>query len=155
MKKSILLILFALVFTGFVKAQYIVEPDSQVTKVQTTEDEYNYITKQYKSFLPVKDGYKLENINMVSYTLNTVDRYFNFKKLIRTDTNEAAAILVEYVRISKGQTYIYYFCIPREDSSDGVWKLVQDTIEELGTQELRNAYIWALTKFISKSYFNQ
>ncbi|VBB46830.1 conserved hypothetical protein [uncultured Paludibacter sp.] len=139
MKKAILFSLIFILSIGFAKAQ-------------TTIEEYNYITKEYKSYLPIKEGYKLEDINTVIYSLNSVDRIFNFKKFIREETNEVAAILVEYVRVSKGRTYILYFCIPSENSSDGVWKIVQDTIEAFGTTEVRNAYIWALNKYISKTF---
>lgn len=152
MKKGILFFVFFAITLVFANAQYIeVPPEQTAQTVQTTEDEYNYVTREYKSYLPIKMGYKLEEIKTVSYALNSVDRVFNFKKLIRLETNETAAILVEYVRVSKGKTYTIYFCIPHESSSDRVWKLVQDTIEEFGTLEVRNAYIWALTKYISRA----
>lgn len=134
------------------KAQFVeVPPEQVVASVKTTEDEFNYLTKYYKSYLPIRDGYKMENIETVTYALNSVDRIFNFKKFIRVETNDVAAILVEYVRVSKENTSIYYFCIPRANSSDAVWKIVQETIESLGSVEIRNAYIWSLTKYLSKN----
>ena len=154
MKKVFLVTILLAISFGFAQAQYVLEPlpkDQEKKTSQTTEEEYNYVTKEYKSYLPLKIGYKLEDEGTVSYSLNEVDRIFNFKKLIRIDSNEEAAIIVEFVRVSKGRTYIIYFCIPGENSTDGIWKLVQDTIEQFQTTEVRNAYIWALTKYISKS----
>ena len=153
MRKSILFLMFLLASVSFANAQYIVVPDvNEKPTVQTTVEEYDYLTKDYKSYLPLRQGYKLENAKTVSYTLDGVDRVFNFKKFVRTETDEVAAILVEYVRVSKGRTYTIYFCIPRESSSDAVWRRVQATLEAFQTTEVRNAYMWALTKYISGTF---
>lgn len=138
MKKGILILLFVMGI-GLLHAQ-------------TTMEEYNYITKEYKQDKAsgtVKAGYTLEDVNTIVYVSASSDRTFNFKKLMRAGSGQVAAVIVEYVRATGSGEQTYYFCIPTEKSSDGVWKDVQDTIESLGSSELRNAYIWALTKYVS------
>lgn len=76
----------------------------------TTEEEYNFLTKGYKNQLDyggdMKKGYSL-----IDYKLLTISNYtFNFKKLIRSESNQLAAILVIADSRVSGSTY--YLCIP-------------------------------------------
>jgi len=79
--------------------------------VSTTVEEYNYLTKGYKvqieSGLDVKKGYRFgETISLVKDTYS-----FDFKPLIRENTNEVAAILLTY-QVKGMFKSTWYLCIP-------------------------------------------
>ncbi|MFV0472028.1 MAG: hypothetical protein ACK5L7_08365 [Paludibacteraceae bacterium] len=123
---------------------------------QTTIEEYEYITKEYRRNMPIRQGYKIEDIKSVEYAngSNATKRTFNFKALIRTDSGETAAIMVEYIRISSGngKTYFVYFCIPKEKTSEYIWQQVRKSLNDFETDDLKKAYNWALTNFISRTF---
>ena len=77
---------------------------------QTTEIEYNYLTKGYKETvtkgLDLKQGYELQDF----WTQNDFQYQFDFKLFINTKTKKNAAILV--VAHSITWDNCYYLCIP-------------------------------------------
>lgn len=90
-------IIFALLFFGSINAQ-------------TTESEYNYLTKGYSETvtkgLDLKQGYELRDLYGYSETLYT----FDFKLFVNQKTKKNAAILV--IANSKMWDNVYYLCIP-------------------------------------------
>ncbi|WP_269684559.1 hypothetical protein [Flavobacterium lacustre] len=77
---------------------------------QTTEQEYNYLTKGYKETvskgLDLKQGYELQDFYKYSETLYT----FDFKLFVNQKTKKNSAILV--IANSKMWNNYYYLCIP-------------------------------------------
>ena len=141
MKKSILL--FALLFSAitFVKAQ-------------TTEEEYNYVTKGYKvqmeSGLDMKKGYTLKDLGNWSLNFGSDGtREATFKGLYRDNSSKPCAIMLIYKRPSSG--YTEYYCIPTIDAPSNLW---DKTLEQINThfteQNAKAVYstlVWALMKF--------
>jgi hypothetical protein len=115
--------IFAILFASL----YVITAQSQ-----TTQEEYNYVTKGYKvqveSGLDMKKGYIIKDLDMVSQTASngTTIRQASLKKLTKTSTNEAVAFMIVYQRAGKVPEY---FCIPSPTAS----------------QELRDAFYVSLT----------
>lgn len=86
-------------------------------QVTTTQEEYNYLIKGYKSQLELgqdmKKGYVLDNS---PGGVQNGDYNFEFKPLIREETKEIAAILVIANSKAWGNN-TYYFCIPRNNAT--------------------------------------
>lgn len=141
MKKLVLI--FALIFIGI-----------GYTYSQTTPEEYKYFTRIYKPWQPLQPGYRLELITTVNYSVKDVDRVFNFKKIIRTNSNETIAILMEVVKITEGAPQFFYYCIPQKDSSDIIWNSLLDIIDKINEKEDKKAFVWALTQYISTTIAN-
>jgi len=95
---------------------------------QTSQEEYNYLTKGYKiqieSGLDMKKGYRLEDL-IVSSTLTPslfvkVFRNCQFKALYRQNEQKPCAILCIFTNTNIGLKD--YFCIPSIDASDLIWE---------------------------------
>ncbi len=96
---------------------------------QTTQEEYNYLSKGYKvqieSGLDMKKGYELEDIDKQS----TKERTAELKVLYRVKDNkkETAAYMVVYNRTGYA---IEYICIPHPNSDEEIhnkyWKVLYD-----------------------------
>ena len=86
---------------------------------QTTEEEYNYVTKGYemqvKGGLDMKQGYRFENL----LTDTVKDRKSEFKALIRDGEEKPCAIMLIYTRLATGD--ISYVCLPHPDSDEKIW----------------------------------
>lgn len=84
---------------------------------QTTEEEYNYLTKGYKiqleSGLDMKAGYKLNLITSSNTTFDNVKRIVEFHSLIKTSNNTQCAVLMVYKKENESQ----FYCIPTLNSS--------------------------------------
>ena len=80
----------------------------------TTVEEYNFLTKGYRiqieSGLDMKKGYQLLDLS----TTTTGAYKFYFKELVRTQTNEVAAVLLIATSDVSGLTY--YYAIPRNNN---------------------------------------
>lgn len=80
---------------------------------QTTNEEYNYLTKGLKASiengLDIKNGYKLEKAN--NYSMGNYN--FSFYNFIRNNTDQLAAIGL--IANSSVSGYTYYFAIPIEN----------------------------------------
>ena len=77
---------------------------------QTTDVEYNYLTKGYKETvekgLDLKQGYELQDMYLHSDSLYD----FDFKLFVEKSTKKTKAVLVTAVSKSWGNKY--YLCIP-------------------------------------------
>src|ERR1035437_10199247 len=102
MKTTISVITIIIVFTMTINAQ-------------TTIEEYNYVTKGYKtqieSGLDMKKGYELQDIDKTS----TGERNVSLKKLMKLNggTKKTVAYMVTY---QKGSGSTEYVCIPNPNS---------------------------------------
>jgi len=91
----------------------------QASRAQTTEEEYNYVTKGYemqvKGGLDMKQGYRLEDL-----LVDTVkERVSAFKALIREGEDKPCAILLIYTRLATGEKS--YLCLPHPASDEKIW----------------------------------
>jgi len=130
---------------------------SVVSFGQTTQEEYNYITKGYKvqieSGLDMKKGYSLKDLGDWGLTFGAEKRNVEFKGLYRTNETKPCAIMMIYKRtdISNGATY--YICIPHPKSEESIWN---STLEFINTNtdekniSMSKTIIWALMKFASQ-----
>jgi len=84
-----------------------------VPPTQTTDEEYNYLTKGYKiqteSGLDMKKGYKFQSMETI-----TENNYsFQYQALIREGKNEVAGIsVIIRIKYAIGAPKIYYLCVP-------------------------------------------
>ena len=115
---------------------------------QTTEEEYNYITKVYKiqieSGLDMKKGYRFEEIAEHYTTNNTnVRRTCKFLALYRLGQLKPCAVLCIYTRSDNG--FKDYICIPTYDAPQYLWNAMYkqlDTYEGEGAQSI----MWGMSK---------
>ncbi len=122
-------------------------------KAQTTEEEYNYVTKGYKvqmeSGLDMKKGYSLVDLGKWGMSHNPENRECTFKALMREGQSKPCAIMMIYRRtdISTGTTW--YICIPTSDASASIWQKTLDFINTNFKQNDRmlDSIIWALMHF--------
>jgi len=120
---------------------------------QTTQEEYNYVTKGYKvqveSGLDMKKGYTLTDLGSWSITEGTEKRGCEFKGLIKTGQTKPCAILMIYKRkdIANGKTF--YVCIPSTDAPKDIWEQTFSFINTnfKDSDSMLQAVIWALMKF--------
>lgn len=105
MKKTILAIITLLI--------------SNIVLCQTTEEEYNYITKGYaiqvSSGLDMKKGYEMVDIDEMKVGIRTA----NLKALYRVNgtTKELAAYLIVYSKIDNNGMQKEFICVPRPNSN--------------------------------------
>jgi hypothetical protein len=133
-----------------------------VTKAQTTDAEYNYITAGYKiqvidqggdikkgySILPIDAGYK---VNFGSDGLRDV----SFMAMYRVGEKKPFAYMMIYKRTQSG--FEKYYCIPAAGSKHELWTKTWNTImDDLKNSRTTNTgipysstVIMALMKFIS------
>lgn len=90
---------------------------------QTTQAEYNYITKGYKveleGGLDPKKGYYFKDLNEAEITQGTTIRNCSFKALFREGEKKPCAILCIYKRIDNN--YVDFLCIPSLSSAKDIW----------------------------------
>lgn len=121
---------------------------------QTTQEEYNYITKGYKvqveSGLDMKKGYSLTDLGKWSIPTGTVVRQCEFKALIKTGQIKPSAIMMIYNRTDNGTKF--YICIPSSDASNEIWNQTLDFIKTTFKENdsMLQVVIWALMKFSSQ-----
>lgn len=122
---------------------------------QTTQEEYNYITKGYKvqieSGLDMKKGYSLKDLGDWGLNKGTEKRSCFFKALIREGQSKPCAIMMIYKRTDISNGAEYYICIPSINSSDEIW---QQTLDFINTNfkdnnSMLQTIIWGLMKFSS------
>lgn len=85
---------------------------SSVFIAQTTQEEYDYLTKGYPEAVEkgysLKSGYKLEKHS----TATSYNIVFEFFKFTDTKTGKTKAFLVEITKEKKGKDKKRYICIP-------------------------------------------
>lgn len=95
---------------------------------QTSLAEYDYLTKDYKQDLGtgrnIKSGYKLDFIkasrNRVLVNGNTQIRGVIIRSFKKTEENRIVALLVEFIRVDKGNRSSTYSCIPSSRSAKSI-----------------------------------
>lgn len=124
---------------------------------QTTEEEYNFITKGYKvqleSGLDMKKGYVLKDLGTHSLNFGSEGtREAEFKGLYKTVDNKLCAIMLIYRRPSTN--YVEYFCIPSSDAPQSIWNRTLEQINshwtDLNSKSIYSTLVWALMKFGSE-----
>lgn len=107
---------------------------------QTTLEEYNYVTKGYKtqleSGLDMKKGYRFEEVtqfNTKSFWLG-VHRNTTLKALFREGETKPCALLCILTKYKQSQ----YICIPHYASSEEIWKLAFEKISTYSGDDARN-----------------
>lgn len=102
-------------------------------KAQTTQEEYNYLTKGYKvqmeSGLDMKKGYTLEDLGDWSYAHGTEIRKCTFKSLIRENDGLPCATLLIYQRADIPNGAVFYICIPSFDAAEDIWQQTNNYIK--------------------------
>lgn len=129
---------------------------SLTASAQTTQEEYNYITKGYKvqieSGLDMKKGYTLVDLGNWGLDHNPEHRECTFKGLVRQGQTKPCAVLMIYKRTDVANGATFYVCIPSAGSSEDVWNQTLGFIntECANNDRLENTIIWALMHFSSQ-----
>lgn len=122
---------------------------------QTTQDEYNYLTKGYKEQIEkgydMKKGYTMTDLGNWGLNYGAQQRQCTFKGLVRQGQKQPCAILMIYQRTDIANGANWYICIPSNNSSDEMW---QQTLAFINSNLKDNnpmleTFIWALMKFSS------
>lgn len=115
---------------------------------QTTQEEYNYLTKGYKiqieSGLDMKSGYSLQAIT----THSVGPRVTEFLGLYRDGENVPCATLMIYTHQNTG--FKRYLCIPSFDADPKIWNQYLMSFNEFNG-EARLAVVWGVSKLSSMS----
>jgi hypothetical protein len=127
---------------------------------QTTQEEYNYITKGYKvqmeSGLDMKKGYSFIEFGNWGLKHGIENRQCEFIGLVRQGHTKPCAIMMIYKRtdITNGATF--YICIPSADAPQEIWNQTLDFINTSfkDNNALQNTIIWALMHFSSQEASN-
>ena len=122
---------------------------------QTTQEEYNYISKGYKvqveSGLDMKKGYTLVDLGKWGLDAGSEHRECVFKGLMRTGQTKPCGIMMIYHRTdNNGVTW--YICIPSADAPSELWQQTLDFVNEnfKDNNTMMQTIIWALMKFGSQ-----
>ncbi|TRX29651.1 hypothetical protein FNW25_01445 [Flavobacterium franklandianum] len=113
---------------------------------QTTEVEYNYLTKGYKETLEkgldIKQGYELQDLY-----IHTDDSYnFDFKLFVDKNSKKTKAVLV--TAVSKVWGNKYYLCIPIGNSV--LHQRYYDSLQ-IWDKDILRVYTTALTEILQFS----
>ena len=115
----------------------------------TTIEEYNYITKGYKTMiesgLDMKKGYGFKELGLYS----TSARNCTFKALYRDKESKPCGILCVFKRLDGGYCYL---CIPTSDASQEIWNKAIDEINNcLDNSGASKSFNIFLMKLIAES----
>ena len=142
MKKFRLITLFGLILT------------LSVTAIgQTTETEYNYLTKGYKiqveSGLDMKKGYSLKDVGEWSVDYSSFKRKATFKALYRDNDSIPCATLMILKRTDT--VFEEYVCIPHYKSDSSIWEKARADFKKACSSWSVAAvdYAWNCIKMIS------
>ncbi len=128
-------------------------------QAQTTQDEYNYITKGYKieleniqNGLGGKRGYTWVDLGDWGMAANGAQRNCEFKALWRDGDNKPCAIMMIFKRTDIANGALYHICIPSSDAPQAMWQESYDFINKaLGNNtDALQAMIWAMMKLSSQ-----
>jgi len=123
---------------------------------QTTQEEYNYITKGYKvqleSGLDMKKGYSFADLGNSAVTSGTEKRTTEFKALLKEGQSKPVAIMMIYRRTDISNGAVMYVCIPSQDAPKEIWSQTMDFISAnfKNNDIMLQTVIWGLMKFGSK-----
>ena len=122
---------------------------------QTTQEEFNYITKGFKvqeeSGLDMKKGYSFVELGDWGLNSGAEKRKCIFKGLVRQGQTKPCAIMMIYKRNTENPTApTYYLCIPSTNSPEEIWQQTLALLKtNLSGQDAMQTAIWALMKFCS------
>ncbi len=149
MKKTIP-ILVALLLTTICYAQNVVDlraKDYFPSDKGTTETEYNYVKKGYKTQieqgLDMKKGYTFKELHTNFYGTYKM----KFKGLYRDGQTYPCAILI----VMEYDGDVDYVCIPHHESEKKIWEMYANYVISLG--ERSKALSWGIAK--SAAFFAQ
>jgi len=120
---------------------------------QTTQEEYNYLTKGYKDQIEkgqdMKKGYKISDLGTWNTESGKEKRECEFKGLYRTGQTKPCAILMIFRRTDIPQGANFYICIPSINATPEIWDQTLDFINKnfQGNDMAMKTIIWALMKF--------
>ncbi|MDO9137091.1 MAG: hypothetical protein Q7U21_04665 [Lutibacter sp.] len=123
---------------------------------QTTQEEYNYITKGFKvqleSGLDMKKGYSFVHMDHSAVTSEKEKRSTDFKALMKVGQTKPSAIMMIYKRTDIANGAIIYVCIPSPDASKEIWQQTMDFISAKfkNNDVMLQTVIWGLMQFSSK-----
>jgi hypothetical protein len=128
---------------------------SSVVSGQTTEEEFNYLTKGYKiqieSGLDMKGGYSIKEYGTWGTTYSSFNRNATFKGLYREGEDSPCAVLVIFDKTNS--SYREYVCIPHMESTTTIWKKAHERWQDAGSDWGAGAgYSWGVAKFISYQF---
>ncbi|KAB2913524.1 MAG: hypothetical protein F9K23_17010 [Bacteroidetes bacterium] len=121
---------------------------------QTTQEEYNYITKGYKtqveSGLDMKKGYSFKDYGTFTIEEGKEKRQCEFKGLFRDGQTKPCAVMMIFRRTDISNGAVHYICIPSSDAPEDIWKqtnkLVKDAESGVSSGMYR-AFVYGLMKF--------
>lgn len=122
---------------------------------QTTQEEYNYLTKGYKiqveSGLDVKKGYTIKDLGNWGLNSGSESRSCEFKALIRQGQTTPCAVLLIYKRTDIAEGIKHYICIPSHDAPEYIWNQTLDFVNQNingGVNiSMNKTIVWSLMKF--------
>jgi|MDTD01.2.fsa_nt_gb hypothetical protein len=119
---------------------------------QTTQEEYNYLTKGYKtqieSGLDMKKGYKLIDYGVYEIKEGNQTRQCEFKGLIKDGQTKPCAVLMIFKRTDLPNGAVYYICIPSANANESIWKQTNDLVKSItDASGLYRAFINGLMRF--------
>jgi len=123
---------------------------------QTTQEEYNYVTKGYKvqieSGLDMKKGYSFVDYGNWGLEFGIQNRQCEFKGLVKAGATKPCAIMMVYKRTDIKDGATWYICIPSSDAPAELWQQTLDFINGnfKDNTALTSTIIWALMKFSSQ-----
>jgi hypothetical protein len=127
---------------------FVVASFSVSAKSQTTTEEYNYLTKGYKTQiengLDMKKGYALAGNSTYSYG----GRRCEFKNLIKTSSDVAVAVLVIFYA-QNGDSY--YFCIPSAGSDPQLFEEYLNSLKQIDNYDAMRVYNYFVSMYLSQS----
>ena len=124
-------------------------------KAQTTQDEYNYVTKGYKielenaqNGLSGKRGYNWQDLGDWGMNQAGAARNCNFKALYRDGDNKPCAVMMVFKRTDIANGAVFYICIPSPDAPQTMWVETYNFINSNlnNNNDALQAMIWALMK---------
>lgn len=142
MKKTISMLLMLVVF-------------SSASNAQTTQEEYNYLTKGYKiqveSGLDMKKGYYFDDLIETKIVSNTGLRQSEFKALYREGQTMPCAVLCIYKNVSNN--FVSYICLPTYNSDTEIWSQFSSDLVQYKTTDIKDALIHGFS-YLSSYYFS-
>ncbi|HTB06486.1 MAG TPA: hypothetical protein VK806_05985 [Bacteroidia bacterium] len=130
----------------------------QVYSQSTTEEEYNYITKGYKTQadqgLDIKKGYSLKNYGKWLLSFGNKSKGATFKGFYRDGDPKPCAIMAIYQELNKDSvpTVTEYYCIPVK-SGEALWGNLIDQVNakygKSNGEDIYEAMLYAFMHFSS------
>jgi len=123
---------------------------------QTTQEEYNYITKGYaiqiSSGLDMKKGYSFGILGQWEFNTNNTIVKCEFKSLMRDGQKTPCAIMmiVTYKGTWSNGNVTEYVCIPTKDAPTEIWQLTMNYVNGTNQAFLLKGLVWGLIKFCSE-----